>query len=114
MNRKMTVRSEFGRLLADIDFLEIDQRLKATNVFTIFQMEYVAAKHSSFLAWLLDPNEDHGLEDVFLKRFLSAALMSPPPDLGRPAEEISPIPYDAVYARLLKWDRMDVLSADLR
>ncbi len=114
MSGKETVRTELGRLLADLDFLEVHQRLKAGNVFTILKMEYVAAKHSAFLAWLLDPNEDHGLEDLFLKRFLSAALMSPPPDLGKPAEEISPIPYEAVYEKLLKWDRMDVLSADLR
>jgi hypothetical protein len=114
MGEVESLRKELGRLLADLDFLDVHQRLKAGNIFTILKMEYVAAKHSAFLAWLLDPNEDHGLADMFLKRFLSAALMSPPPDHGKPAEEISPIPYEAVYEKMLKWDRMDVLSADLR
>ncbi len=107
-------RSLLGGLLADFDFLALDQRLANPNVFRLFQMEYVEAKHSTFLAWLLDPNAGHGLEDRFLKRFLAAALLSPPPENGDDAPPLSPIPYEAVCQRLLSWDTMDALSADLR
>jgi len=94
--------------------MDVDMRMKTANVFTLFHMEYVEAKHSTFLAWLLDPNADHGMEDLFLKRFLAAALASPPPDQDKPLPEVSPIPYQAVQERLLSWDRLDVLAADLR
>ncbi|MCD6497691.1 MAG: PD-(D/E)XK nuclease family protein [Deltaproteobacteria bacterium] len=110
----MDFRQRFGKLLSDIDFMDVDMRMKMANVFTLFHMEYVEAKHSTFVAWLLDPNADHGMEDLFLKRFLAAALASPPQDANEPLPEVSPIPYQAVQERLLTWDRLDVLSADLR
>ncbi len=109
-----SLRLSLGRLLSDFDFMELDFRLKDPNVFSLFQMEYVEPKLSSFLAWLLDPNGGHGLEDQFLRRFLAAALAGPPPDPTPPGEGVSPIPYEAVRARLLQWDIMDVMSADLR
>lgn len=114
MSETKALRQEFGQFLSDLDFMDLDHRLQAPNIFNIFQMEYVAAKHSTFLGWLLDPNESHGLEDKFLRRFMAAALASGPPDRGKATEGISPIPYAAVYEKLLKWDRMDILSADLR
>ncbi len=109
-----TMRELLGGLLADFDFLALNHRLANPNVFRLFQMEYVEAKHSTFLAWLLDPNAGHGLEDQFLKRFLSAALLNPPSGDSQTSAPVSPIPYDAVCERLLSWDTMDVLSADLR
>ncbi len=108
------LRLSLGRLLSDFDFMELDFRLKDPNVFSLFQMEYVEPKLSSFLAWLLDPNGGHGLEDQFLRRFLAAALAGPPPDRKPPSSKVSPIPYEAVCAKLLQWDIMDVMSADLR
>lgn len=114
MGEADATRNEFGRLLADMDFLEMDLWFRSPNVFSIFQMEYVGPKLSAFLAWLLNPNAEHGLGDEFLRRFLSAALAGKPPDRDKPPEGLSPIPYEAVQEKLIGWDLLDVLAADLR
>lgn len=40
------------------------------NFFSILKMESTEIRHSNFLSWLLDPNESHGLGEIFLKWFL--------------------------------------------
>lgn len=44
------------------------------NPIRVMRMERMEIRHSAILAWLLDPGESHGLDDKFLKAFLSEAL----------------------------------------
>jgi len=37
-------------------------------------MTWVEVRHSDFLACLLDPKQNHGISDVFLKGLLQSAL----------------------------------------
>lgn len=56
-----------------IDNVELERIEEITSQFNIFQALNIAeseVRHSSFLAWLMDPSETHGLDDYFLKKFL--------------------------------------------
>lgn len=43
------------------------------NIFKVLRLEDFEIRHSNFLAWLLDPNENHELKDKFLQSFLTKA-----------------------------------------
>ncbi|MGL4849191.1 MAG: PD-(D/E)XK nuclease family protein [Clostridium sp.] len=57
--------------LMDIDELDkINSRVLKFNVFEILEVVNAEIKHSNMLGWLFDPNENHGLNDVFIKKFI--------------------------------------------
>ena len=58
-------------LISDIDCLEPLYRwTNDINIFNVLKLNRVEIRHSNMLAWLLNPNELHGLDDKFLKKFL--------------------------------------------
>ncbi len=114
MKERKELEIMLGNMLADPVFFRVDQRLRAPNLFSIFSMQYQKSRYSSLLAYFLNPNESHGLEDNFLRLFLAQVLDAAPPEPGAPPESLSPIPYAKVQESILDWDRLDVLSADLR
>ena len=58
-------------LVADIDCLEpLHQWTNDINIFNILKLDRMEIRHSNMLAWLLNPNELHGLGDKLLKKFL--------------------------------------------
>ena len=61
----------YSNLLNDVDFDKLDLGLKNPNIFSILRISRNEIRHSNFLCWLLDPNQSHGLGDIFLKRFFS-------------------------------------------
>ncbi|MBU1243821.1 PD-(D/E)XK nuclease family protein [Myxococcota bacterium] len=114
MKERTELELMLGNMLADPVFFQVDQRLRAPNLFSIFSMEYQKSRYSSLLAYFLNPNENHGLEDSFLRQFLSHALKSMPAAADKDPDSLSPIPYAKVKESILDWDQLDVLSADLR
>ena len=60
------------------DLERLEARISAFNLFEAVGMVGQEIRHSHFLAFLLDPNQNHGLRDMFLKRFLSLALRQNP------------------------------------
>lgn len=56
------------------DFEAITAHLNRFNPIRVMRMEHMEIRHSAILAWLLDPNENHGLGDAFLRAFLAEAL----------------------------------------
>jgi len=52
----------------ELEGLEI--QLRHPNIFSVLKFENTEIRHSNFISWLLDPNGNHGLGDLFLKRFL--------------------------------------------
>lgn len=55
----------------DIDILdELNTYLVNFNAFETLGIVNTEIRHSNVLGWLLDPNENHGLQDAFLKRFM--------------------------------------------
>jgi len=52
----------------------IEAHLNKFNPIRVMQMESMEIRHSAILGWLLNPIENHGLGDWFLKAFLTEAL----------------------------------------
>jgi len=64
------------RFLADNPELEeLSARLATFNVFRALRIENAENQHSNVLAWLLNPNESHGLGDIVLRRVFSNMLL---------------------------------------
>jgi len=61
---------------ADLERLEA--LLDRFNIFEAVGLVRQEIRHSSFLAFLLDPQASHGLGDAFAKRLLQEAIMSAP------------------------------------
>jgi len=66
----------YSNLLNDVDFDKLDLGLKNPNIFSILRITRNEIRHSNFLSWLLDPKGSHGLDDLFLKRFLREVFSS--------------------------------------
>ena len=56
--------------LKNIDLLENVLPQKLFNVFQTLNIVSNEIRHSNVIAWLLNPNETHGLKDLFVKRFI--------------------------------------------
>ena len=66
---------ELEKLLVNNEAVaRIEFYLNKFNPIRVMKMERMEIRHSAILAWLLDPNESHGLGDKFLKAFLGEAL----------------------------------------
>lgn len=48
----------------------LQEREKKFNLFDVLRNAHYEIRHSNVVAWLLDPNETHGLGDRFLRRFV--------------------------------------------
>lgn len=57
----------------DLDLLESE--INKFNPYRILQVENIEIRHSNTLAWLLNPHENHGLGNLFLKKFISDVLI---------------------------------------
>ena len=64
------VKEKYRALLNDPEFDKIELELRTPNIFQILKISRTEIRHSNFLAWLLDPNETHGLGKLFLIKFL--------------------------------------------
>ncbi|PLS26301.1 PD-(D/E)XK nuclease superfamily [Bifidobacterium parmae] len=69
------------RMLADDDFLALNSRLNRPNIFEAVNLGHAEIRHSAFIAWLADPSNPHGLEDLFLRRLI-AELFKENPNRG--------------------------------
>ncbi|AWI43334.1 hypothetical protein BJG88_00295 [Staphylococcus nepalensis] len=56
--------------LKDVDILnEIQANVDNFNVFEILGTINTEIRHSNMLAWLFNPNEVHGLNDLFINNY---------------------------------------------
>lgn len=96
--------------LEDEDLETLEDIAQEFNIFEVLDAVRQELRHSSFLAWLLDPNGNHGLGDYFLKRFLwrTAALAK-----KRDMKMISPIGVDTLDLADVtvrrEWRNIDIL-----
>ena len=61
------------QLMLDEDLEHLEDLLAEFNLFDVLKIERRELQHSAVLAWLLDATASHGLQDYFLRRFLTAA-----------------------------------------
>lgn len=64
------------KFICDSDLKDLEKRFDKFNIFDCLRLTRTEIRHSNFLAWLLDPNETHGLKDYFLKEFLKIILIN--------------------------------------
>ena len=57
-----------------IVILSIELYLKRPNIFKALGAQHYELRHSNFLSWLLNPNENHGIGTIFLTKFLRDIL----------------------------------------
>jgi hypothetical protein len=68
------IEEKLSKLLDDQQFQELDARYRKFNFFSALDASHVELRHSNFLAFLLSPNETHGLGADFLSRALRLFL----------------------------------------
>jgi hypothetical protein len=64
-------------VLANEELDQLEQLLDRFNIFDALGCVRQERRHSDFLRFLLDPDGNHGLGDLFLKRFLQKAVAGP-------------------------------------
>lgn len=67
-------RESLARLIRDPALERLELMLQHPNLFYILKLENAEIRHSSFLAWLLNPQGSHQLGSLFLKHFLRGAF----------------------------------------
>jgi len=98
-----------------VDNLELEQLealLEQFNIFEAIGAVRQELRHSDFLAFLLNPQENHGLGDAFLKRLLQKILVAAQ-DVNVP---ITPIDFDVWSLDHIlvqrEWQNIDILLLD--
>ena len=93
------------------DLEQLEALLDQFNIFEALGAVRVELRHSDFLAFLLKPNESHGLGDVFVKRLLQKALAA-----AQNSTSITPIDLDLYdldgLVVLREWQNIDILLLD--
>ena len=90
-------------LVANPDFETLSARLSSFNIFNVLKIAEWEIRHSNVLAWLLDPQETHGLGDRFLRRFLSRLLLD---------RDDFHVPFSAVDLELMPLENIEVLREE--
>ncbi len=93
MSDKNTIIDEDAKalrdFLTDIKCLEpIKDRAERFNLFDVFGFARNEIRHSFFLKWLLDPKENHGLGDLFIRALLAHLVSSEPDRYGNRAFDL--------------------------
>lgn len=71
MDKAISNEEALQNFLLDIDCLdELLPWSKKFNIFDVLKVSRTEIRHSNMLGWLLDPNENHGIGDLFLRLVL--------------------------------------------
>jgi hypothetical protein len=106
-------RAALERLVVDNPDLEsLEALLGQFNIFEVLGAVRHELRHSDFLAFLLDPSQNHGLGDEFARRLLQKVLVS----AGNQPLPITPIDLDVwdlnELVVLREWQNIDILLLD--
>lgn len=95
-------------LLDQESFFELEKYVVRTpNLFRVLNSARTEIRHSRVLAWLLNPNENHGLGDAFLSRFIAMIVQK-----GYLSQEkaIKFLTSDLYSVRVdVEWENIDIL-----
>jgi hypothetical protein len=81
-------------IVDNVDLEELEAKLAQFNIFEAIGVVRQEIRHSNFLAFLLNPSQNHKLDDAFLKRFLKRVLLEPYEPTDSKYLKISPIDID--------------------
>ncbi len=99
--------------LADNQELEeLTARLDKFNIFKTLRIEQAEIRHSNVLAWLLNPDESHGLGDIVLRRLFSNILLYTNRSIkGLSAAKVELMDFVDIEIRR-EWKNIDLLIVD--
>jgi GNAT superfamily N-acetyltransferase len=96
------------------DLERLESLLDQFNIFEAIGAVHVEIRHSTFLSFLLDPSQNHGLGDIFVKRLLQKALAN----ALRQTLPVTPIDLDIWDLDGLmvqrEWQNIDIFLTDDR
>lgn len=69
MDEDLNIKYLENFVLSNPDLDKLENLLSEFNVFETLSLTNAERMHSNFLAWLLDPNNNHGLGNYFIKQF---------------------------------------------
>jgi hypothetical protein len=99
-------------IVSSPDLVRLESLLAQFNIFEALGAVRQEVRHSDFLAFLLDPNQSHGLGDAFLKRLLQRALST----TDQSAVSVTPVDVDCWDLSELQvqreWSNIDILLTD--
>jgi len=64
------IKELLSNLIRSSELEKLELTLKKSNLFYILKSHDAEIRHSNFLSWLLNPRQNHGLGDLFLKCML--------------------------------------------
>ena len=106
-------RKALENFVMDLDLLEgIESRFDEFNAFDVLKIANNEIRHSNVLAWLMNPNENHGLGDAFLKKFVQSIFLRNSQNLEfvkHSLIDISLFDYDDFIIRR-EWHNIDILT----
>lgn len=83
----------------------LEAKLSQFNIFKALRADRNELRHSNMLAWLLDPEESHGLDDLFVRRWLMRVLNQAAITNIKPAGWISPVAVDVLEVERIEVHR---------
>jgi hypothetical protein len=99
-------------LFNNIELEQLETIVDKFNIFLSLGIVNQEVRHSNFLAWLLDPNETHGLQDYFLKLFLKYVAVHNQNALKEVTIiDIDSWDFDSTVV-LKEWSAIDILVID--
>ncbi|MBS4201308.1 PD-(D/E)XK nuclease family protein [Bacillus sp. FJAT-49732] len=70
----MDIRDLF-ELENDATFQQLNQQVNSFNTLKILKLENHEIRHSNILAWLLNPKENHSLQDYYLRKMIEHLIL---------------------------------------
>ena len=107
-SEEQKIISDLNDLVVNCDELrELQALIGQFNTFRVLGIEDMEIRHSNMLAWILTPNESHGLQDHFLRRYLMHVSNETENDF------LDPVDIDAADIKsvevLREWQNIDLL-----
>jgi hypothetical protein len=102
-------RQALEQLVMDQDLEELENLLDEFNIFEVLGAVRVELRHSEFLAYLMNPQQNHGLGDDFVKKFLQKALVNiDQSSLAVSAIDVDVWGFDEIEIKR-EWNNIDIL-----
>ena len=76
MDEELNIKYLEDFVLSNPDLDRLENLLSEFNIFETLNLANAEIRHSNFLAWMLDPNGNHGLGNYFIKQFLKQIASS--------------------------------------
>jgi hypothetical protein len=108
INKKTDYENILKSFLQDIDCLEeLSEWSNKFNLFDVLKLSRTEIRHSNMLAWLFDPNENHGMGDRVLRALINFIILNYKPEN---LDEFSMVSMDLYSFEVRReWEDIDLL-----